>query len=62
MRNTERMMEMTSHRGRIKLESRHQIPGEELWEDKKKQYLNVPETDPICSGAYHVEKATITGT
>ena len=35
------MMEMTSHRGRIKLERTYQTPGEELWERKKKK--TVPE-------------------
>jgi len=62
MRNTERMMEITSHRGKIKLGGTHQMVGEEgTGAQKKRQYLKVSATEPIFSGLYHAEKATITG-
>lgn len=61
MRNTERMMEITSHRGKIKLGGTHQMLGEEGTRAQKRQYLKVSATEPIFSGAYHAEKATITG-
>jgi hypothetical protein len=54
--------EMTSHRGKIKLGGTRQIlVGEATEAYKTRQYLKVSATEPIFSGAYHAEKATITG-
>ena len=46
------------------MEGRVRCLDRKLQERKKKirQYLKVSATEPIFSGAYHAEKATITGT
>jgi len=55
-------MEITSHRGKIRLGGMHQTLGGKLQGlEKTRQYLKVSATVPIFSGAYHEEKATITG-
>lgn len=51
-------MEMTSHRGKIKLGGTFQML---VWKSKKGQYLKVSATEPSFSGAYQAEKATIAG-
>jgi hypothetical protein len=59
MKNTKRMMTMTSHQGRIKLGRTYQIlEGSKAVND----YLKVSATEPIFSGVCQVEKATIAGT
>jgi len=63
MRNTDRMIEMTSHRGRIKLEGTCQELGTgAVGLGKTRSYLKVSATEPILSGACQAEKATIAGT